>query len=219
MSVMSSRSFVLVVLRTFVGVHIINYGISPDEVSWPKQVEAVVGEVFTEFAVHVNKERVEVNPSDSLSFARFLHGTVAVDYHLFAVFKEFPHLHIGVERQHRLYVDFGAWRAFLDKDNEFLHNSPNAVAVHSVRHVIHAAEDENLAWLSLQDGFHSLVESLHNVANDAAVLHVWVIEELVPLSAIGEAVAKHDDVVAIHWQVIEVCCTAHVVLVLVGSAL
>ncbi len=43
MSVMSSRSFVLVVLRTFVGVHIINYGISPDEVSWSQQVEAVVG--------------------------------------------------------------------------------------------------------------------------------------------------------------------------------
>ena len=88
-----------------------------------------------------------------------------------------------------------------------------------MRHVIHAAENENLAWLSLQDGFHALVESLHDVANDAAVLHVWVVEELVPLGTIGEAVAKHDDVVAIHWQVIEVCCTAHVVLVLVGSAL
>ena len=95
---MLSVFLVLMAFEALVRVDVINYGISPYEVTWSQQVEAVVGEVFSEFAVIIHKERIEVNPSHSLPFAHFLHSSVAVDYYLFAVFQEFPHLHVGVER-------------------------------------------------------------------------------------------------------------------------
>ena len=66
--------------------HILDDSVAPDKISGSKQVQAIVCEIFTEFAVLVNKERVEVNPSHTLSLAHFFHGTVAIDYHLFAVF-------------------------------------------------------------------------------------------------------------------------------------
>lgn len=182
-------------------------------------MEAVVGEVFAELTVLVNEERVEVYPSYALALTHLFHSPVAVDYHLLAVFEEFPHLHVGVERQHRLQVDFGARRALLNEDDEFFHRSSYAVAINAVRHVIHATENENLAWLALENRLHALIESLHDVANDAAVLDIRVVEQLVPLGAVGEAVAQHDDVVTIDGQVVEMCCSTNVVFVLIGGAL
>ena len=131
--------------------------ISPDEVAWSQQVQPVVGEVFAEFAVLVNEERVEVDPSYALALTHLFHSPVAVDYHLLAVFEEFPHLHVGVERQHRLQVYFGTRRTILDEDDEFFHRPSDAVAINAVRHVVDAAEDENLAWLALENRLHALI--------------------------------------------------------------
>lgn len=213
------RHETLVWLRTFLIVNIIDDGVAPYPIAGAQQVQTVVGEVLAKFAVLVNKERVEVNPCHSLSLGGFFHSAVAVDNHLFAVFKQFPHLHVGVEREHRLQVNFSPRATLLDEDYEFLHYTTNAVAINAVRHIVYTAQDENLAGMPFEDGFHALIKSLHDVANDAAVFHVWVAKKFVPLSAVGETVAEHDDIAGINWQVVKVSSSTHIVLVLVGGAL
>ena len=76
--------------------------------------------------------------------------------------------------------------------------------------------DEKLLGLSLQDGLKSLVKSLHDVAHNTAIFHVRIVEQLIPLGTIGEAVAQHHDVVPAYGKHIEECSPACIVHVGIG---
>lgn len=82
--------------------------------------------------------------------------------------------------------------------------------------VIDSAHDEQLLGLTLDDGVDAVDQSLDNVANDAAVLDMPVTHQFVELTAVGKAVAQHNDVLLANGQLVEQGCSANVVRVLIG---
>lgn len=198
--------------------HIFFDGIAPNEVALAHEVQAIVGEPCLELALVVDKELIEVDPRDALPLCHALKSGIALNHHMLAVFEVFPQAHIVVKRQHALQVDLGARRAIFDEHHEFFHGSCYAVATHAMRHIVDPTQNKNLARLPLQYGLHALIATLHNVAYNAPIFHMSIVQQLVPLATIGEAVAQHDDVVAPNGEHIKEGGTAAIINVGVGCA-
>jgi len=191
-------------------------GVAPDEVALAHEVEAVVGEVGAQAALVVDEQGIEVDPCHSLAAGDLLEQPVGLDDDVVAPLEQFPLAHVVVKGQQTLQVDLGPGAALLDHDDEALHRSGDAVGAHVVRDVVDAAHDEQLSGLALDDGVDAVDQALHDIADDAAVLDVAVVQQFVKLAAVGQAVAQHDDILLADGQLVEQGCPPRVIRVLVG---
>ena len=85
-----------------------------------------------------------------------------------------------------------------------------------MRDVVHAAHDEQFLGLSLDDGTDAVDQALDDVAHDAAVLDVPVVQQLVELATVGQAVAQHDDILLADGQLVEERRPPRIIRVLIG---
>ena len=82
--------------------------------------------------------------------------------------------------------------------------------------VIDTAHDEQLLGLTLDDGINTVDETLNDVTDNATVLDVAVAHEFVELTAVGEAVAEHDDILLADGQLVEQGGPPCIVGILIG---
>ena len=122
---------------------------------------------------------------------------------MFFADKVFVALERVVDRQKALQIDFCAGRADLDFANEVAHSRSDAVGADAVRHVVDAAEDENLSRFAVDNRLDAVGEALDYVRRNAAIFDVRITEQFRPFATVGLAVAEKHDVGAFDGQQLE----------------
>ena len=90
--------------------------------------------------------------------------------------------------------DMGFRRLFFDTLHDGAYAARDTVVAGPTGHVVGADHQEDHRGLALGDGLETVEYPGDDVAADATVLASIVLEELAPLTAVGDAVAQEDDV-------------------------
>ena len=153
----------------------------------------------------------------------FIIGKTAIEVEVFNVFlvsHRFQHpindshvgIALGVAReeavavvggQNALHNNLGAWRLLFDALHDFTHVEGDGIIAIAVVHVVSANHEKDHGGLTFGDGLKTVEHAQRDVAADATILAIGVLEQLKPLSAVGDAVAEEDDVFLRGWHGLE----------------
>ena len=123
-------------------------------------------------------------------------------------------LEIVVNRKDALHVEFRAGRLGLESLHDFADVGHNLLHGCIGRQIVGADQQEEFLGVSLDDRIEPVEHPTRTVAADAAVLDAGIGQQLVPLAAVGDAVAQKDDVLRGYGQLLEERATLEIVLAL-----
>ena len=169
--------------------------IFPQQVAVAVEVEAVVAVVGVQLAFGRGERMVKVEVGDILLFGHGLKHAVD-DGHILPAFGVTRKKAITVVGgQNALHDDTGARRFGFDALHDLTYVHGNGVVGEAVVHVVGANHEEHHGGLAFGDGLKAVEHACRDVATDATVFAVGVLEQLAPFASIGDAVAEENDVV------------------------